>query len=77
MTNYVEFTQSENKYFLCGVISLLDESGEGMFFIAFCRMSNELPWYCYSDSLVTESSFNEINTRGTPYILFYQKIEMK
>ena len=77
LTNYVQYKQPDNKYYLCGVITHLGESGEGGHFIAFCRMSNKSPWYCYNDSIVTESSFNDINSRGTPYILFYQKVKME
>ena len=77
LTNYVEYKQQDNKYFLCGVITHLGESGEGGHFIAFCRMSNDKPWYCYNDSMVHKSNFNDIISRGTPYILFYQKIIMK
>ena len=74
LTNYVDFKQPDNRYFLAGVITHLGESGAGGHFIAFCRMSEKSPWFCYNDSMVTESSFSDINTRGTPYILFYQKI---
>ena len=74
--NYVEFPQPDNKYFLCGVVSHMGDSGPSGHFIAYCRMSESQKWYCYNDSLVNESSFQEINTRGTPYILFYQKIQM-
>lgn len=74
LTNYVDFKQPDNRYFLAGVITHLGESGAGGHFIAFCRMSEKSPWFCYNDSMVNESSFSDINTRGTPYILFYQKI---
>ena len=77
LTNYVEYKQQDNKYFLCGVITHLGESGEMGHFIAFCRMSNDKPWYCYNDSIVHQSNFNDILSRGTPYILFYQKKIMK
>lgn len=77
LTNYVEFKQPDNKYFLAGVITHLGESGAGGHFIAFCRMSEKSPWYCYNDSIVRESNFGEINKMGTPYILFYQKIIIK
>ena len=72
--NYVEFPQPDNKYFLSGVISFM---GNYEHHIAFCRMSENSKWYCYNDSLVTESNFQEINKRGIPYILFYQKLKIK
>ena len=76
LTNYVEFPQPDNKYFLSGVVSHMGDSGPSGHFIAFCRMSPTSKYYCYNDSLVNESSFEEINRRGTPYILFYQKCVM-
>ena len=76
LTNYVEYKHANNKYFLAGVITHLGESGAGGHFIAFCRMSEKSPWFCYNDSMVTESNFTDINTRGTPYILFYQAIQI-
>ena len=76
LTNYVEYKYPDNKYFLAGVITHLGESGAGGHFIAFCRMSEKSPWFCYNDSMVTQSNFADINTRGTPYILFYQKIQL-
>ena len=77
LTNYVEFKQSDNRYFLAGVITHIGESGASGHFIAFCRMSENSPWYRYNDSIVTESNFGEIINTGTPYILFYQKIIIK
>ena len=76
LSNYVEFRQPDNKYFLSGVVSHMGDSGPSGHFIAFCRMSQNSKWYCYNDSIVSESSFIEINKRGTPYILFYQKCVM-
>lgn len=67
LKNYVEFPQGDNKYFLSGVIHFLGEH-----LIAYCRMSSTLKWYCYNDSLVRESNFEEIKL-GSPIILFYQK----
>ena len=76
LTNYVLFKQADNRYFLAGVITHLGESGDSGHFIAFCRMSEISPWFCYNDSMVTQTDFRDINTRGTPYILFYQKIKL-
>ena len=73
---YVEFPLPDNKYFLSGVVSHMGDSGPSGHFIAYCRMSENQKWYCYNDSLVTESNFQEINSRGFPYILFYQKSQM-
>ena len=76
LTGYLEFPLPDNKYFLSGVVSHMGDSGPSGHFIAFCRMSESQKWYCYNDSLVTESSFQDINSRGFPYILFYQKSQM-
>ena len=76
LTRYVEFPQANNEYFLSGVVSHMGDSGPSGHFIAYCKMTANSKWYCYNDSLVNESSFIEINRRGTPYILFYQKIVM-
>ena len=77
LTNYVQYKQPDNRYFLTGIITHLGESGAGGHFIAFCRMSENSPWFCYNDSIVTQTNFIDINNRGTPYILFYQKIIME
>ena len=76
LRGYVEFPLSDNKYFLSGVVSHMGDSGPSGHFIAYCRMSENQKWYCYNDSFVTESNFQEINSRGFPYILFYQKSQM-
>ena len=60
LRNYVEFPQPDNFYFLSGVVSHMGDSGPSGHFIAFCRMSPNSKWYCYNDSIVSESNFNEI-----------------
>ena len=62
LRNYVEFPQPDNFYFLSGVVSHMGDSGPSGHFIAFCRMSPNSKWYCYNDSIVSESNFNEINS---------------
>ena len=76
LTGYLEFPLPDNKYFLSGVVSHMGDSGPSGHFIAYCRMSEAQKWYCYNDSIVSESNFQEINSRGFPYILFYQKSQM-
>ena len=76
LTGYLEFPLPDNKYFLSGVVSHMGDSGPSGHFIAYCRMSEGQKWYCYNDSIVSESNFQEINSRGFPYILFYQKSQM-
>ena len=77
LTNYVEYKQRDNRYFLAGVITHLCESGAGGHFIAFCRMSENSPWFLYNDSIVLQTTFDDLIRKGTPYILFYQKIIME
>ena len=61
LRNYVEFPQPDNFYFLSGVVSHMGDSGPSGHFIAFCRMSPNSKWYCYNDSIVSESNFNPTN----------------
>ena len=76
LTGYLEFPLPDNRYFLSGVVSHMGDSSPSGHFIAYCRMSEAQKWYCYNDSIVSESNFQEINSRGFPYILFYQKCQM-
>ena len=72
------------KFYLCGIIKHLGESGSSGHFIAYCRNSFANKFMCYNDSVVYEASFidamttnvsyNE-NERKTPYILFYHFYE--
>ena len=45
----------------------------GGHFIAYCKrlVNYELKWFKFNDSFVTESNFNEVQTSGMPYVLFY------
>ena len=73
--NLNNLVTSENnfiKYYLCGIICHLGESGPSGHFVAFCKMDMQSPWYLYNDSSVTEyKDQKDIFNRGTPYILFY------
>ena len=40
LTNYVEFPQPNNMYYLSGVVSHMGDSGPSGHFIAYCRMSS-------------------------------------
>ena len=73
--NYVFYTQSPHYYELIGVVSHYGTSDMGGHFIAFCKNSENLKWYKYNDSIVTETSFNEVKTSGVPYVLFYNFIK--
>ena len=75
LTNYVEYKQRDNRYFLAGVITHLGESGASGHFIAFCKSFVDGKWYKYNDAIVSPSSFNEAKNTGVPYILFYSGLK--
>ena len=72
--------QTYKKYFLCGVVTHLGESGSNGHFISYFRNSMNQKFYCYNDAAVSEVSvedaiktkisYNE-NEDVIPYILFY------
>ena len=74
--NYVFGKDSPHKYELIGVICHFGESGMGGHFIAFCKhvVNYEFKWYKFNDGFVDESNFNEVQTSGMPYVLFYSYI---
>ena len=71
---YVERTECPRRYKLIGVISHLGESSMSGHFIADCRYTDG-KWYCFNDSIVSGPS-SQYSKKGTPYILFYQNIEL-
>jgi len=85
---YLDFTHqniifnqsSYKKYFLCGIITHLGESGTNGHFIAYCRNDINDKFICYNDDLVTkvnvmDAMSTKISTnekeKKTPYILIY------
>lgn len=71
---YVERKEGPKNYKLIGVISHLGESSMSGHFIADCRYFDG-QWYCFNDSVVSGPSYH-YSKKGTPYILFYQNIEL-
>ena len=78
--NIVKSNDSNKKYYLCGIITHLGESGSGGHFIAYCRNSQSDCFYCYNDNSVSPCSvFDAMSTKisdkdaekKTPYILLY------
>ena len=63
-------------YNLYGVISHIGQSGPNAHFIASCKSPVDNKWYRYNDAIV--SPINDVQKEviefGTPYILFYRKI---
>ena len=78
--NMVVNPESIKKFYLCGIITHLGESGSGGHFIAYCRNRLNDNFLCYNDATVTKVStfdamaakISKIETeRKTPYILLY------
>ena len=78
--NIIVNNSSYKKYFLCGIITHLGESGIGGHFIAYCRNDLNSGFTCYNDDLVTKVNImdamaTKITTndkeKKTPYILIY------
>ena len=63
-------------YSLYGVITHIGQSGPSAHFVASCKSSVDNKWYRYNDSMVYSiNNFQkEVIELGTPYILFYQKL---
>ena len=63
-------------YSLYGVITHIGQSGPNAHFIASCKSPVDNKWYRYNDAIV--SPINDVQKEviefGTPYILFYKKI---
>ena len=72
------------KFYLCGIVKHLGESGSSGHFIAYCRNDYKDKFMCYNDASFTEVSVEEAmsskisdkeNEKKTPYILFYHFLE--
>ena len=76
---YVIDKSCETNYELIGVLTYLGLSGMSGHFIAYCKSPVDKQWYCYNDSQVALCTDveSEINSRGIPYALFYQRINIK
>ena len=76
ITKYVSLKEGQVIYNLVGVVTHLGESGPNAHFIAFCKSPINHKWYKYNDAIVTDvkNVKEEIIDFGTPYILFYKKI---
>ena len=75
---FVAVKESPYKYELIGVISHFGESGYGGHFIAFCKHFTKMgcKWYKFNDAFVEECTFDDIKTKGMPYVLFYNYIDV-
>ena len=76
--------QSYHKFYLCGVITHIGESGSSGHFIAYCRDGPNSQFFCYNDASVnpvksedaikTVISHNDFEKK-TPYVLFYHYLK--
>ena len=74
LENYVEFSKSIKKYYLCGVISNLGRNNTYGQFCAFCRMMPKGTWFCYKNEYVNSCSAEDVHQKGVPYMLIYHKV---
>ena len=63
-------------YSLSGVITHIGQSGPNAHFVASCKSPVDQKWYRYNDAIISPITDiqKEIIDFGTPYILFYQKV---
>ena len=84
-TNLIVNKESYQKFFLCGVVTHLGESGSSGHFIAYCRNDpNSTEFICYNDTIVSNVSIKDALSsnisrndfeKKTPYILLYHRME--
>ena len=79
LMNYVKMQNTGFQFKLIGVVTHMGESGASGHFIAYCKSPISSEWYQYNDSCVTlvVNFKQQIIDYAMPYILFYQKIDMK
>ena len=75
LKDYVEECTSDKIYDLIGVICHIGKSSMEGHFIAYCKHFDN-KWYLFNDSFVSSHQENGIYN-GTPYILFYQNMDLK
>ena len=79
LNNYIEYKQTGVQYKLIGVITHLGGNDMSGHFIAYCKNPLDERWYQYNDSVINEvNDFkSEVIDYAMPYLLFYQKVEIK
>ena len=73
---YIYYDQSPNYYKLIGIVTKLDPSGMSNHFVSYCKSFVDCNWYKFNDYKVGPCSFSEATQIGTPYILFYSKVDI-
>ena len=73
---FVKYINCSASYELIGVITHLGQNNMGGHFIAYCKSPVDKKWYCYNDAFVNpiRDVEKEVNSKGIPYVLFYQRI---
>ena len=77
ITNYViQKDKPRIIYNLYGVITHLGQSGPNAHFVATCKSPVDGIWYRYNDAIVEpiKDFLTDVYNFGTPYILFYEKV---
>ena len=72
---YIIEKNYDTNYELIGLINYLGPNNMSGNFIAYNKSPIDKKWYCYNDAKVNECTNveNEINSRGIPFVLFYQR----
>ena len=82
--NIIQNNQSYKKYYLCGIITHLGESGSSGHFIAYSRNNLNDNFLCYNDDSVSRVSVIDAKSakisyeaaeKKTPYILLYHYMD--
>ena len=71
LKDFIYYKDIKYEYELISVMSYLDNGD----YIAFCKSFADDNWYEYDNSIVDRISFEQINLRGVPRLLFYSLIE--
>ena len=82
--NIIYNQNSSKRFYLCGIITHLGESGSGGHFIAYCRNNPNDNFICYNDAAVSPVDINDAMAckisandleKKTPYILLYHYLK--
>ena len=71
--DYVENDKKNQIFRLIGAVIHHGTSSAYGHYISYCR-SEDNKLYCFNDSIVTPTNFEELKKGSSPYILFYEKI---
>ena len=69
--------KSKEKFFLSGIVNLVEDNYGNESFFAFCKIGKNNDWYCYDNENVYPVTFQEIKNNGFPILLIYHKLVKK